>query len=385
MAAQDPEAHSAYAEAGVDVQAGERAVELIREELSGRRAGGGPALTDLLGGLGGFAAAVPIPTGMREPVLVCATDGVGTKTEIARQLGRLDTVGRDLVAMCADDVVCHGARPYLFLDYIAVGRVDPDSIREIVRGIAAGCEDACCSLVGGETAEHPGLMAQDAFDLAGFCLGIAERSALLDGRTAAVGDAVIGIASSGLHANGYSLVRAAVARHGLDLAMPFRELVKQSLGSAATTELDAEEPAVATSTLGDVLLTPTRIFARDVLELRSMLGDRGLRLSGLAHITGGGLPGNLPRAVGSELGIRVRPAGWPIPAVFRVMAALADLSGPELRATFNAGIGMAAVVEPKAVEVALSWLAERGRPSWKIGEVRSAAELGPKRYAEDAA
>ena len=144
-------------------------------------------MADLLGGLGGFAAAVPIPAGMREPVLVCATDGVGTKTEIARQLGRRDTIGRDLVAMCADDVVCHGARPYLFLDYIAVGRVEPESIAELVRGVAAGCEEACCSLVGGETAEHPGLMAPDAFDLAGFCVGIAERTDLLDGRTAKAG------------------------------------------------------------------------------------------------------------------------------------------------------------------------------------------------------
>jgi phosphoribosylformylglycinamidine cyclo-ligase len=384
VAAKDREARSAYAEAGVDINAGDRAVELIRAELAGRRPGSGPAMVDLLGGLGGFAAAVPIPAGMREPVLVCATDGVGTKTEIARQLGRRDTIGRDLVAMCADDVVCHGARPYLFLDYIAAGQVDPESIAELVRGVAAGCQDACCSLVGGETAEHPGLMAPDAFDLAGFCVGIAERSELLDGTTAQAGDAVIGIASSGLHANGYSLVRSLVERNRLDLAMPFRDLVEHTLGEAAAAQLDAEEPAVARLTLGDVLLTPTRIYARDVLELRSALTSRGLRLSGLAHITGGGLPGNLSRAVGPDLGIRVRTDSWPLSAIFRVMAALGDLSGAELRATFNAGIGMAAVVEPTAVDHALGWLSERGLPAWKIGEVQAAAVLGPNRYAEAA-
>jgi phosphoribosylformylglycinamidine cyclo-ligase len=385
MAAHENDSRSAYAQAGVDVQAGDRAVELIREELAGRRTSGGPAMVDLLGGLGGFAAAVPIPAGMREPVLVCATDGVGTKTEIARQLGRLDTVGRDLVAMCADDVVCHGARPYLFLDYIAAGRVEPESIAELVRGVAAGCDEACCSLVGGETAEHPGLMAPDAFDLAGFCVGIAERSELLDGSTAAVGDAVIGMASSGLHANGYSLVRAVLERHDLDLGMPFRDLVSQVLGSASADGLEEGETALATLTLGDVLLAPTRIYARDVLDLRSMLVMRGLRLSGLAHITGGGLPGNLPRAVGSHLGVRVRPASWPLPAIFRVAAVLADLTGSELRATFNAGIGMGAVVEPDAVGPALGWLAERGVPAWEIGEVQSAAEPGAGRYWEDAA
>ena len=295
---QGREARSAYAEAGVDVVAGDRAVALIRDDLGRRRRGGSPALTDLLGGLGGFAAAVPVPAGMREPVLVCATDGVGTKTEIARQLGRRDTIGRDLVAMCADDVACHGARPYLFLDYIAAGRVEPGAIAELVRGVAAGCEEAGCSLVGGETAEHPGLMAADAFDLAGFCVGVAERADLLDGQTAETGDAVIGIASSGLHANGYSLVRALVDRHRLDLGMDFRALVDRTLGSAAAARLEAGEPGAATASLGEVLLTPTRIYARDILELRAALRGHGLRLSGLAHVTGGGLPGNLPRAVG---------------------------------------------------------------------------------------
>jgi phosphoribosylformylglycinamidine cyclo-ligase len=385
VGARDGHARAAYAEAGVDVAAGDRAVALIREELAGRRAARGPALEDLLGGLRGFAAAVPIPAGMREPVIVCATDGVGTKTEIARTLGRRDTIGRDLVAMCADDVVCHGARPYVFLDYIAVGRVEPESIAELVRGVAAGCEEASCSLVGGETAEHPGLMVPDAFDLAGFCVGIAERGDLLDGRSAEVGDTLIGIASSGLHANGYSLVRALLERYNLDLAMPFRELAQRTLGNAVAGRLDIDEPEAAGLSLGEVLLTPTRIYAPDVLGLRSMLRGRGLRLSGLAHVTGGGLPGNLPRAVGPELGVRIHPGSWPLPAIFRVVAALGGLSGAELRATLNAGIGMAAIVEREAAGPALGWLAEHGLAAWKIGDVRPTEELGPARYVEELA
>jgi phosphoribosylformylglycinamidine cyclo-ligase len=383
--ARDDQHRTAYAAAGVDVAAGDRAVELIRTDLAARPVAAGPAMTDLLGGLGAFAAALPVPDGMREPVMVFAADGVGTKTEIARQLGRRDTICGDLVAMCADDVVCHGARPFAFLDYVAVGRVEPEAIAALVRGVAAGCDAAGCALVGGETAEHPGLMAADAFDLAGFCTGIAERGDLLDGTTAEAGDALIGFASSGLHANGYSLVRALLARHHLDLAMSFRELVEETLGSSGAAELDADEPDLARQSLGEVLLTTTRIYARDALGLRSALRDRGLRLSGLAHITGGGLPGNLPRAVGRDLGIRVDPASWPLPAVFGVIGVLGGLPAAELRATFNAGIGMAAVVEPAAVDAALAWLADRGLAAWRIGDVQPAAGPGRGRYVELAA
>ena len=190
----------AYAEAGVDLEAGDRAVELMRAHV-GRTLGD----VELIGGLGGFAGAVALPTGMREPVLVSATDGVGTKTAIASAMRRFETIGRDLVAMCADDVVCLGARPLLFLDYLAVGRVDPVDVAELVGGVATGCELAGCALVGGETAEHPGLMRPDEFDVAGFCVGIAERADLLDGATAEPGDVIVGLGASGLHANGYSL------------------------------------------------------------------------------------------------------------------------------------------------------------------------------------
>ncbi len=309
---------------------------------------------------GGFGAALELPSGYARPVLVSATDGVGTKTEIARQLGRFDTIGRDLVAMCADDVVCHGARPWLFLDYLAVGRLHPERVADLVSGIAAGCADAGAALVGGETAEHPGLMDADAFDLAGFCVGIVDRDRLIDGSAARVGDRVVGIASSGLHANGYSLVRAVLRGTG--------------------TTLDERLDDV---TLGEALLTPTTIYAPHVLAVIERLAADGLRLGGIAHITGGGLPGNLPRAVAHDLGIRVDPATWPVPPVVARIARLAELDGPELRATFNAGIGMALVVEPDAVATVIELLAGRGLESWDIGSVIPDSAAGPMRYIEE--
>ncbi len=335
-------ARTAYSRAGVDVEAGDRAVDLLRRRLN-------VSGTRLLGGIGAFGAAVEIPDGYRRPILVTATDGVGTKTEIARRLGRLDTIGQDLVAMCADDVVCHGARPTYFLDYVALGRVDPERVADLVGGIASACESIGCALVGGETAEHPGLMDADAFDLAGFCIGFVERDELIDGSAAKAGDAVIGLASSGLHANGYSLVRRLI-----------------------------DEGKLA---LDETLLIPTRLYAPAVLRLIDELRDRNLRLGGLAHVTGGGLPGNLPRAVGADLGVIVRPAAWPVPQVFDLVARAADIGDAEMRATFNGGIGFAAVVEPAAAAPALELLATNGIEAWVIGEVNPAAELG-SRYLE---
>src|SRR5919198_6202107 len=200
----------AYAAAGVDVVAGERAVELTRDAVESTRR------PEVIGGLGGFAAAVGLPAGYREPVLVSSTDGVGTKTSIAGSLRRFDTIGRDLVAMCADDVACSGARPLFFLDYIAVGRVAPEDVAELVEGIAAGCREAGCALVGGETAEHPGLIEPGGFDLAGACVGVVERDELLDGTKVRAGDAIIGLAANGLHANGFSLVRTLIEQWQLD-------------------------------------------------------------------------------------------------------------------------------------------------------------------------
>jgi phosphoribosylformylglycinamidine cyclo-ligase len=350
------EGRAAYAAAGVDVVAGERSVELPRARIA--RAGAAGA--DLLGGLGGFGAALELPSGYARPVLVSGTDGVGTKTEVARALGRYDTIGRDLVAMCVDDVACHGARPWLFLDYLAVGRLDPDRVAAIVGGVADGCAAAGAMLVGGETAEHPGVMEPDAFDLAGFCVGIVERDRLIDGAATRAGDVVVGIAASGLHANGYSLVRATLRNTGTSLDEP--------LGDA---------------TLGEALLEPTAIHAPDVLAVAdALLADRALH--GVAHITGGGLPGNLPRALAPGLGVVVHPDRWPVPPVMARIATLAELDGEELRATFNGGIGMALVVDPAAAPSVMVLLAQRGRDSWRIGEVVPVEATGPSRYREEA-
>jgi phosphoribosylformylglycinamidine cyclo-ligase len=366
---------TAYARSGVDVAAGEHAVELMRSSVESTRR------PEVLTGLGGFGSAFTIPAGIREPVIVSATDGVGTKTAIAGAVRRFDTIGVDLVAMCADDVVCTGAEPVAFLDYVAVGRLDPFNVAELVAGVADGCRQAGCSLIGGETAEHPGLMEADEFDLAGFCVGVGERSALLDGSAARPGDAIIGLASNGLHANGFSLVRALVAERDLDLSAPYREVLGRSLGDREATSALAGEPDRALATLGEVLLTPTRIYARDVLAVRASLVAEGRDVHGIAHITGGGLPGNVPRALPEDLGARLDPGAWPMPSVMRLMGALGGLEDDELRATFNGGLGMVLVVPARAARRAVELAADRGLPAWVVGEVRSTDELG-SRYVE---
>jgi phosphoribosylformylglycinamidine cyclo-ligase len=316
-------------------------------------------------------------------VIVSSTDGVGTKTAIAAAVGRFDTIGIDLVAMCADDVVCTGAEPLAFLDYVAVGRLDPIGVAELVAGIADGCRQAGCALVGGETAEHPGLMEPGEFDLAGFCIGVGERDRLLDGTAARAGDAIVGLASSGLHANGYSLVRALVAEHGLDLATPYQALLRRVLGDAATDELLAAEPHHALATLGEVLLTPTRIYARDLLAIREVLVARGHDVRGMAHVTGGGLPGNVPRALPDGLGARLDVRAWPMPSVMRLFGGLGAILDDELRATFNGGLGMVIVVPAAAARDTVELALRRGTAAWVVGEVVEAAALGGARYAEE--
>jgi phosphoribosylformylglycinamidine cyclo-ligase len=327
----------AYARSGVDVEAADRAVHYLRSHVLS---------TGALPATGGteFGAAVEIPEHLRRPLLVTSTDGVGTKTEIARRLGRFDTIGQDLVAMCADDVVCHGAQPAYFLDYLSIGRLDERRVADLVGGIGRACEEVGCALVGGETAEHPGVMDEDAFDLAGFCIGFVERDEMIDNSAAQPGDVIVGMASSGLHSNGYSLVRRLVDDGLLPLA--------------------------------DELLTPTRLYAPAVLELIAVIRGRGLRIGGLAHVTGGGVARNLPRAVGIGLGVRVRPADWPQPPIFESIRRAADIDAAELRATFNCGIGMAAVVEPAAAELAVETIRNAGIDAWQIGEVRPLVELG---------
>jgi phosphoribosylformylglycinamidine cyclo-ligase len=369
---------TAYAASGVNVAAGERAVDLIRAAVEATHR------PEVLGGLGGFGAAVSIPAGYREPVLVSSTDGVGTKTAIAAALGRYDTIGRDLVAMCVDDVVCSGAEPLFFLDYVAVGLLEPEQVSELVGGVAAGCTEAGCALVGGETAEHPGLMQPGEFDLAGFCVGIVERDAWIDGSAVRVGDAILGLPATGLHANGFSLVRNLLASWDLDLARPYQEQLILSLGTEAAGEAIAAELEHALATLGEVLLTPTPIYAASILELQRALRAAGHDLRGLAHITGGGLPGNVPRALPSGLAARLDPTTWRMPSVMRLFGALGGLDDTELRATFNGGLGMIAVVAPEAVETARAALAGPGLEARVVGEVLDAAGQGGARYLEGA-
>jgi phosphoribosylformylglycinamidine cyclo-ligase len=366
----------AYSAAGVDVSAGERAVELMRSAVESTH---GP---HVLGGLGGFGAAVAVPDGYREPVLVSSTDGVGTKTVIAAQLDRYETIGRDLVAMCADDVVCCGARPLFFLDYVAVGRIDPFGVSELVGGIAAGCAEAGCALVGGETAEHPGVMPAGAFDLAGCCVGIVERSRLLSADAVEAGDALVGLASSGLHANGYSLVRTLIEQWQLDLSRPYQEQLKLSLGDRETDRTIEAEPAHMLATLGEVLLTPTTIYAPAILALRDALEAAGSALHGVAHVTGGGLPGNVPRMLPDGLAARLDPSRWTVPSVIRLFAALGGLADDEARATFNGGLGMVVAVPPAGVELAIASLAAAGIEAWRVGNVVPSDDLGGRRYAE---
>jgi phosphoribosylformylglycinamidine cyclo-ligase len=368
------ELRHAYAAAGVDVEAGDRAVQLMRAAVERTH---GPYV---LGGLGGFGAAVAVPPGYREPVLISATDGVGTKTAIAAALGRYDTIGRDLVAMCADDVVCSGAEPLFFLDYVAVGRLEAGQVAELVGGVAAGCETAGCALVGGETAEHPGLMQPGEFDLAGFCVGIVERADLLDGHAVEAGDAILGIAANGLHANGYSLVRQQLMKWDLELARPYQEQLILTLGREAAADAIEAEPEHALATLGEVLLTPTPIYAGALLRVRSALRAAGHDVRGLAHVTGGGLPANVPRALPAELCARVDPSTWRVPSAIRLIAALAGLDDSEVRATFNAGVGMTVVVAPACVPVALEAFAREGLAVHVVGDVVP-SDGGP-RYVE---
>jgi phosphoribosylformylglycinamidine cyclo-ligase len=361
----------AYAGAGVDVAAGERAVELMRESVESTRR------PEVIGGLGGFGGAISIPAGYRDPLIVSSTDGVGTKTAIAAAVRRWDTIGVDLVAMCADDVVCSGAEPLAFLDYVAIGRLDPATVAELVTGVAAGCREAGCALVGGETAEHPGLMEPGAFDLAGTCIGIAERDELIDGTAARAGDAILGLPSSGLHANGFALVRALVAQREIPLQRPYQEQLVLSLGDAGRDAAVASEPGVALATIGDVLLTPTRIYARRVLDARAAIRAAGHDLRGIAHVTGGGLPGNVPRALPADLGARLDPWRWSMPSVMALLGALGGIEDGEIRATFNGGLGMIVVVAPEALPALQEALPE----AILVGEVVPADELGG-RYAE---
>ena len=366
-------ARDAYRAAGVDVEAGEEAVALIRDAVASTRR------PEVVGGLGGFAGAIEIPAGYRRPLLVASTDGVGTKVALARRAGRLDGLGIDLVAMCADDVACAGAEPLFLLDYVAVGRLVPTEVATIVGGVAAGCRLAGCALLGGETAEHPGVMRPDDLDLAATCVGVVEREDLLDGQAVEAGDVLVGVPSSGLHSNGFSLVRRIVVDAGLDLDARYAAVLRRHAPGAPV------EGAQADASLADVLLAPTRVYARALLALRAAVraaGD-GLDVHGIAHVTGGGLPGNVPRIVPDGLAARLEPGRWALPSVMRLLGAIGGIGEPELRATFNGGLGMVLAVPPgAAVDAALAATAQHGMTGVVVGEVVPVAATGGRRYVE---
>jgi len=330
-----------YRAAGVDIEAGEAAVAKIRGLARSTYR------PEVLGDLGGFAGLCALPAGYREPVLVASTDGVGTKVLVAAMAGRYDTIGIDLVAMCVDDLVCQGAEPLFLLDYLAVGKLDPDQVAALVGGVAEGCRQAGCALLGGEMAEHPGAMAPGQVDLAGFAVGVVERDAILDGRAIVPGDRLVGLASPGLRSNGYSLARRVL----LDL-----------------TGRGLDEPAWdgADVSLADELLRPSVIYAPAV---RALLADPAVQVKGLAHVTGGGLPGNVPRVLPSGTGAVVRRGSWPVPPVFGEVQRLGDVDDAEMAAVFNLGIGMVAVVGRGDEAAALDALGEAGVDAYPIGEV----------------
>ncbi len=330
-----------YARAGVDIAAGERAVDLIRGAVA--RA----ARPEVVGGIGGFAGLFDASklTGFRRPLLATATDGVGTKVVIAQRLGIYDTIGIDLVGMVVDDLAVCGAEPLFLTDYVVCGRVRPERVAAIVGGVAAGCVLAGCALIGGETAEHPGHLGPDDFDLAGAATGVVEADRLLGPDRVTPGDAVIAMASSGLHSNGFSLVRRVIEQAGGGLG------------------LDTRPPALERS-LGEELLTPTRIYARDCLALAD-----GCDVHAFAHVTGGGIALNLARVLPPQADAAVDRATWSPQPVFGWLAERGGIAGEEMERVFNMGVGMAAVVGAPDADAALSLLAARGVPAWLAGEI----------------
>jgi phosphoribosylformylglycinamidine cyclo-ligase len=336
---------SSYAHAGVDIEAGDRAVELMRASVA-RTAG-----PEVLGGLGGFAGLFDAAklTGMRRPLLATSTDGVGTKVVIAQRLGRYETIGIDLVGMVVDDLVVCGAQPLFMTDYLVFGRVQPERVAAIVAGIAEGCVQAGCALIGGETAEHPGHFGPDDFDIAGAATGAVDADRLLGPDRVRVGDVVVAMGSSGLHSNGFSLVRAILDRSGSGLDL-------------------ADRPAELSQPLGAELLTPTRIYARDCLALADRFGVRTF-----AHITGGGLAANLARVLPADADAVLDRATWQPAPVFGLLAGCGGVGAEEMERVFNMGVGMAAVIAPSDADEAVRLLAERGVPAWVIGEITAGA------------
>jgi phosphoribosylformylglycinamidine cyclo-ligase len=326
-----------YRSAGVDIAAGDAAVERIKKKVRSTYR------PEVLGDIGGFGGLVTLPAGYREPVLVSSTDGVGTKAMVARAAGRYDTIGIDLVAMCVDDIVCQGAEPLFFLDYISVGALDPDVVDDLVSGVVEGCRQAGCALVGGEMAEHPGAMAPGEFDLVGFVVGVAERDRIITGADARAGDVLIGLPSPGLRSNGYSLARRVLFdRAGLGL----------------------DDELFTGHTVADELLRPSVIYAPAV---RRLLGDVDVRA--IAHITGGGIVGNLPRVLPAGVDAHLERAAWEMPRVFSEVQHRGGISDDEMARVFNLGLGMVVVVPAADVGRALAVLRDAGTAAVEVGHL----------------
>lgn len=326
-----------YKDAGVDIDAGNALVERIKGVAKRTRR------PEVLAGLGGFGALFELPKGYKEPVLISGTDGVGTKLRLAMDLKKHNTIGIDLVAMCVNDLVVAGAEPLFFLDYYATGKLNVDVAADVVEGIGVGCEMAGCSLVGGETAEMPGMYEGEDYDLAGFCVGIAEKSKLIDGSNVTTDDVLIGIASSGPHSNGYSLIRKIIDVSGAKL--------DQKLG---------------TTDLATALMAPTRIYVKPLLEL-----IKSVNVHALSHITGGGLLENIPRVLPEDCKAVINTQSWELPEVFKWLKDAGNVAQKEMYRTFNCGVGMVIAVPAAEADKAISQLNASGETAWKIGHIAS--------------
>lgn len=328
-----------YKQAGVDVTAGYESVELMKDSVQRTHT------SEVLGGIGGFGGLLaPNLTGMKEPVLVSGTDGVGTKIKLAFLLDKHDTVGIDCVAMCVNDVICCGARPMLFLDYIATGKNFPEKIATIVSGVAEGCVQAGCALIGGETAEHPGLMPEDEYDLAGFTVGVVDKEKILDVTTQKPGDVLIALASSGVHSNGFSLVRKVLDVEHADLTAPVEELGGKGLG--------------------EVLLTPTKIYVKPILKLLEEV-----KVKGIAHITGGGFYENIPRAIAPGLSAKINREDVRVLPIFDYIAKKGNIPVRDMFNTFNMGVGMTVCVAPEDADKTIDLLTQAGETAYRLGEL----------------
>ena len=329
-----------YAAAGVDVTAGYESVERIKPMVESTYI---PGVLGTLGGFGGLFA--PDVSGMKKPVLVSGTDGVGTKLRLAQLMNKHDTIGIDCVAMCVNDIICGGAAPLFFLDYIACGKNDPARIADIVAGITEGCRQAGCALVGGETAEHPGLMAEEDYDVAGFSVGIVDEEKIIDGKDLTTGDVLIGLGSSGVHSNGFSLVRKVFDVEHADLHAPMDELGGKSLG--------------------ETLLTPTRIYVKSV----QCLLKNGIHVKAISHITGGGLYENVPRMMTNGLTARIETAAFPVPPIFELIAKKGNIPLRDMYNTFNMGVGLILAIPKEEVGQAKEILCRSGERAYIIGSV----------------